>query len=120
MKYKAIDTVDGMLAHAKELGMKAKPISSQSITGNGSFTTEDIFAYYPWTRDSKDLIPGLRCPDCDAQAFKTDHPEVASCSSTRGWFFFYKKIGNKKEKKKTIKLINGEYQEVEEEEKTLA
>lgn len=60
-------------------------------------------------------IPGLYCPDCDAQAFKTDHKNVAVCGDYPGWYFFYRKLDNEKENasKKKLVLRNGQYVEVE-------
>ncbi len=57
-------------------------------------------------------IPGLRCPYCHALCFKTDHPNIAVCGAAPGWFCFYERI----EKKKAMKIINGEMVEVTEEE----
>lgn len=59
-------------------------------------------------------IPGLKCYFCDSQAFKTDAPGVAVCGAAPGWFFFYRRIA--KETKPTLKIVNGELVESEEEE----
>ena len=36
-----------------------------------------------------DALNGVFCPDCGAQGFRTDHPEIAVCGDYAGWFFYY-------------------------------
>ena len=34
-------------------------------------------------------LPGVKCPMCRAQGFKTDWKNVAVCGACPGWFFYY-------------------------------
>jgi len=53
-------------------------------------------------------VPGLRCPYCDSQAFKTDHPNIAVCGAAPGWFMFYRRVDFDVDAKKKLVLRNGE------------
>lgn len=85
---------------------------------SGGYGTESRWAAVGKMRESTEAIKGLHCPDCNAQAFKTDHKNVAVCGDYPGWYFFYRKVAQELEPKKTMKLINGEYVIVDEAEKT--
>lgn len=54
-------------------------------------------------------IEGLRCPDCNAQAFKTDQKWVAVCGDYPGWYFFFRRtdLDVSSKAKISIKIING-------------
>jgi len=65
---------------------------------------------------NSEQIPGLRCPDCNAQAYKTDHPKVAVCGNYPGWYFFYRRIDQDIRPTTKYVLKNGEL--VEETEQT--
>jgi len=61
-------------------------------------------------------IPNTFCPDCGSQGYRTDHPEVATCSYVPGWYFYYREEKETKEEKRKTKLIRtttGEVVEVE-------
>jgi hypothetical protein len=53
-------------------------------------------------------IPGLFCPDCSAQAFRTDHPKVAVCGDYPGWYFFYRRIDQDIKPSRKLVIKNGE------------
>lgn len=61
-------------------------------------------------------IEGLNCPDCQAQAFKTDQKNVAVCGDYPGWYFFYRKLEEEFTDKPKTKFIikNGDLVEVDE------
>lgn len=61
-------------------------------------------------------IPGLFCPDCNAQAYKTDHPTIAVCGDYPGWYFFFRKIDRAVDNKPKYVIKNGELVEVTESE----
>lgn len=60
-------------------------------------------------------IPGLHCPYCHAQAFHTDHPNIAVCGACPSWYFYYLEEYNDNEDGSGIhlELRNGEWVEVE-------
>ena len=68
------------------------------------------------TRDQlggiKGKIPGVKCPDCGAQGFRTDHPGIASCGAYPGWFFWYLEEFEESDndQKLIIKIVNGQPQ----------
>jgi hypothetical protein len=66
-------------------------------------------------------IPGLNCPDCYAQAFKTDNKHVAVCGDYPGWYFFYRRLEDEHAKEGKMKLIirGGKLVEVPDEEPTV-
>lgn len=72
-------------------------------------------------KDISEEIPGLHCPTCDSQAFKTDHKSVAVCGACPGWYFFFRKLEqeHESEQKTKLVLVNGEYVMVETEEDKL-
>lgn len=57
-------------------------------------------------------IPGLFCPNCQSQAFYTDHKNVAVCGGCPGWYFFYKRLDNQVKPSTKIIIRNGEMVEV--------
>lgn len=102
------------------------PDSSWKNKKTGKILPRDHFRRYEEGYDKElrerwkgvsEEIKGLRCPDCDCQAFKTDQEGVAVCGGTPGWFFFYTLIKEKKEAKKKIVIQNGQMVEVDEESK---
>jgi hypothetical protein len=64
------------------------------------------------------IIPGLRCPDCYACAHKTDVPNVATCCSPIGWFFFYRRLDQDVSSKARLVVKNGEMVLVEGQDKS--
>lgn len=60
------------------------------------------------TFDAGREILGLYCPDCGAQAFKTDHPKVAVCGDYPGWYFFYRRVDQDIKPSAKLVLRNGE------------
>lgn len=89
----------------------------EGITVNGDTIASARWADVDYGVTHGEEIEGLYCPDCGAQAYRTDHPNIATCGAVVGWFFFYQE---KEQKKKTImKVINGELQEVEIENQSL-
>lgn len=58
-------------------------------------------------------ISNSYCPDCGAQGYHTDHPNIASCGAYPGWFYYFKE--HEDEQKTTtedeyiIKIVNGQY-----------
>jgi len=97
-------------------------ITINKIRHDGIFFTNDILIQ---GKDARTLgsfgsaqfhpsgeIPNTFCPDCGSQGYRTDHPEVATCSYVPGWFFYYREEKEKeeeKEEKKTtlVRDING-------------
>lgn len=64
-----------------------------------------------WSNEKKRSeteIPGLRCPDCEACAHKTDVPNVATCCSPIGWFFFYRRLDQDVASKTKFVIKNGQ------------
>lgn len=72
-------------------------------------------------KDVSTEITGLNCPNCHAQAFKTDHKNIAVCGACPGWYFFFRKLEQEKTDKKKMKLVmrNGDYVLVEEDESSI-
>lgn len=64
--------------------------------------------------DDGEELPGVKCPDCGAQGYRTDHPQVATCGAYPGWFFYYKDKRKKRtvKPKKQYKIMNGQLVEV--------
>jgi hypothetical protein len=62
-----------------------------------------------WKERGSEEIKGLSCPDCHAQAFKTDQKMVAVCGDYPGWYFFYRRtdLDKSQSSKISIKVING-------------
>ena len=71
-----------------------------------SYNNEDEKAYRS-IRDTGEMIENLRCPDCKAQAFKTDHKNVAVCGDYPGWYFFYRRIDQDVQSKTKFVIKNG-------------
>lgn len=136
---KAIDNDQEMFQIAKEKGIKATLIEGNSRHGcffsrditvhgkKGDPRDRDIYKnhYYEIDVDlpQSEAIPGLHCPDCDAQAYITDHPKVATCGAYPGWFFFYEGIksegDNSSKNKIVMKYVNGVLQPVIETEESV-
>lgn len=57
-------------------------------------------------------IKGLKCPDCGAQAYYTDHPRVATCGAYAGWFFFFQENREEETPKYKLQIINGVVKQV--------
>jgi len=57
-------------------------------------------------------IKNLYCPDCDSQAYKTDHPGIAVCGACPGWYFKYSQQVENNKPKFILKIVNGEHVKV--------
>lgn len=87
---------------------------SKDVTINGGVTTEGEFddGRTYWKKKAG-KIKNSFCPDCGAQGYYTDHPDIATCGAYPGWFYYYKdhedehKIEEKPEY--IIKIVNGQY-----------
>lgn len=114
-KYTHITNPNKMENYGKEIGVDIDEhlwnggFKNNAITMNGKILNFDSDENF--TGDEEE-VKGLYCPDCDSQAFKTDHPSVAVCGDCPGWYFFYRKREQKKEAKKKLILRNGEMVEV--------
>lgn len=95
--------------------------------GRAEFYSDDITIYGKsyksshealYSEDMFDIggeeIKGLFCPDCHAQAFKTDYKQVAVCGDYPGWYFFYRRI-DQDVKSKTKIVVNSKGELVESE-----
>jgi hypothetical protein len=117
-------------AFAKKAGVKVDNFAtlnefhSEQITINGEVPLEwgHTAEWGKKTFGKDGEIPSLRCPDCNSQAFKTDHPKVAVCGSYPGWYFFYRRLQDEHEQTGKTKYIikNGEMVEVDETGKEIA
>ena len=114
----------------KEEGMNTSNMVCKGAYDNGCFYIDGLKTYdgaeirmnhvvgrsgmsdYDQLGGLKGKIPGVKCPDCGAQGFRTDHPQIASCGAYPGWFFYYleEKELDDTDSEYTIKIINGEPQ----------
>lgn len=62
------------------------------IVQHGGGMGQDYINEIGWERLGTEKIPGLRCPYCNAQAYRTDFDHVAVCGASPGWYFFYTDI----------------------------
>lgn len=95
-------------SHDGEVTIKGRSYDFNSKTGKRDWETGDDVDEI---LDDSWLIPGLHCPDCGAQAYKTDKPNIATCGAYAGWYFFYSDIKSEDEggsgNKIVMKYVNG-------------
>ncbi len=110
-----IDTANAKGFNLIGIHSKEGEFWSNSITVNKQVQrARRLASEYDYTQkeldDSHTLgeIPGLNCPDCHAQAFKTDQKEVAVCGDYPGWYFFYRRTDYDKVPTKKLVIKNGE------------
>ena len=113
-KYESIHTVEGMKEKAQALGITVEQAEGCTLSGRGSFHSREVTSgmkrYHLNKEDRCRRIKGLKCPDCGNQAYTTDHPQVVVCEGYPGWYFFYRKVIEKK--KTEMKIINGELRDI--------
>lgn len=90
--------VKGILTKSDGPKVFIKSINGKEVTIPGGYDSEKI--------------PGLKCPDCGAQALKTDQPGVASCGDYLGWYFLYTYDMDGDKPKLQVIIENGEYTQV--------
>lgn len=84
---------------------------SNTVTVNGRVydkdAPEDAEVKYAMQEETT-KIPGLACPDCGSQAFKTDQTKVAVCGNYPGWYFFYRRLDQDLNASTKLVIKNGE------------
>lgn len=93
--------------------LQEKGITGNPRKGNWTFSssklTREYTAKYKYPQQNNNtIIPGLRCPDCSSCAHKTDVPDVATCCTPIGWFFFYRRLDQDISSKSKLVIKNGE------------
>lgn len=86
----------------------------QGITVSSRRTPESCRKMW---KDVLEEIPGLFCPNCNSQGFKTDHPGIAVCGACPGWYFWFKRIDQDLESTAKLVIKNGELVEATETDK---
>jgi hypothetical protein len=122
---------------AKALGIDFKPLSEpgcfvsrspilkgRTVNSFGGLNSEFGIVVYSdnergrnkegWKKFGSEALPGVRCPYCHSQGYRTDIEGVACCGACPGWYFFYEYIDDKKEEQAgyELRLINGQYVKV--------
>jgi hypothetical protein len=83
---------------------KKVTIGGKKVDGSRYWNTDrDTPDQEKWCTDG--MIPGLFCPDCNAQAYFTDHPKVAVCGAFPGWYFLFEGIKHEGDGSTSNKII---------------
>lgn len=102
--------------HSQQIGFGGKTpprFSDFFASMHGGSMSQDVDEQRKLWKGISEEIPGLHCPDCYSQAFKTDQKNVAVCGAYPGWYFFYRRTDMDVDSKTKLVIRNGELVEAE-------